>query len=79
MPPLAPLLHSQHRRDIHIDQETGKVCIAILFFVVVIVIAITLTYCSRKSHRRIQKGRLVEHIPPGTRLFTLDGREIIIV
>ena len=80
MSPLAPLLHSQHKLHIPINDEAGSACIAIIFLTIICGIAVLLTYCSRNACRRkIQKAAPVNQIPQGTRLFTLDGREIIIV
>jgi len=77
---MPPHLRSQHKLHIPMNDEEESACIVLIVVTIVLSIAILLTYCSRNTCRRkIQQAAPVNHTPAGTRLFTLDGREIIIL
>ena len=73
MPLLSPLLHSQHRHDVQINENTESLCLG----GILIVFAVILFLCC-VQRRPVQKAAYIEHLPPGTKLYTLDGREIVI-
>lgn len=75
MPPLAPLLHSQHRHDIQINENAETWCVGgfLLVFAVILFIC-----CVQRRARPVQKASFIENIPRGTKLYTLDGLEIVI-
>jgi hypothetical protein len=75
MPPLAPLLHSQHRHDVQINDNSESVCLGGILIVFVVILFLC---CVQMRSKDVQKAAHIENIPRGTKLYTLDGREIII-
>jgi len=72
MSPLSPLLHSQHRTPVVIKQQQCAVYIILILFIMSLVGC--LFRCLFK-HKHTE-AKPVLNIPPGAKLFTLDGREI---
>ena len=70
MPPLSPLLHSQQRTPLNLDQ---KECTIYIIIAAMIMIMMTICICKCK---RLPRGNPVYRLPPDVKLFTLDGREI---
>lgn len=75
MSPLAPLLHSQHRHDVQINENTESLCLGGILLVFAVILFLC---CVQRRPRPVQKAAFIEHLPRGTKLYTLDGREIVI-
>lgn len=75
MPAVSPLLHSQHRHDVQINENTETWCAGGILLVFVVILLIC---CAQRRSKDVPKAAVIESLPRGTKLYTLDGREILI-